>query len=284
MIEYNKRAREEGRTPLEQTQIVLFEILKVVDAICRNHDIKYWLSGGTLLGAIRHKGFIPWDDDADIAMERKDYEKFIKIINENLPNGLFFQSSKTDKKRSKWARIRDNYSTINLKSEQNKNYTYHKGIFLDVFPYDIIDRDFYNTKVFFTRRFKKSKNKHLKKYRHILQPISKLTHYALGPNTWKKLILRNYAKGKPKLLATGIEIGDFFYNISYTNVFPISDNDSFLGYRFMMPANPDKYLTEMFDNYMQIPPEEERVVHSYELLPFTKCNHPRALDYYDEQT
>ncbi|TRX66235.1 phosphorylcholine transferase LicD [Carboxylicivirga sp. M1479] len=277
-MDYKKEVREAGKTPIEQTQLVLLEMIRIVDEICREHDIKYWLTGGTLLGAIRHKGFIPWDDDADLAMSRKDYEKFLKIAPTKLPYGLFFQSAKTDSKRTKWVRIRDDYSTINLKNEQGKNYTYHKGIFLDIFPYDIIDRDFYNTKVFYTRRFKKSKKTILKRSRLILQPISKVISWTVGPDKWKNKILRRYLKRSPKYVATGIEVGDFHSVMRYHSVFPLSEIN-FLGNKFMAPNNPDHYLIDMFGNYMQLPAKEDRIVHAYELLPFTKCNHPNAKDY-----
>ena len=69
--------RQEGETVLRQAQLVMLRMLKIIDYICRKHDISYWMCSGTLLGAVRHKGFIPWDDDLDICMIREDYERFV---------------------------------------------------------------------------------------------------------------------------------------------------------------------------------------------------------------
>ena len=86
--------REEGCDELGQAKLVMLKLLRVFDDICRKNNLKYWLDGGTLIGAIRHNGFIPWDDDIDVAMLSDDYEKFIEIAQQELPDDVFF----TDKK------------------------------------------------------------------------------------------------------------------------------------------------------------------------------------------
>ena len=73
----------------------MLRILKVVDHICRRHQIPYWLCSGTLLGAVRHGGFIPWDDDLDIAMLREDYERFLAVAGCELPPDMFLQTKET---------------------------------------------------------------------------------------------------------------------------------------------------------------------------------------------
>ena len=73
-------------TRIEQVQAANLEVLKEVDRICRKHGIQYLLDAGTLIGAVRHHGFIPWDDDVDIAFLRQDYEKFIKVAKKELPD------------------------------------------------------------------------------------------------------------------------------------------------------------------------------------------------------
>ena len=78
-------------TELRKMQIRILEIMVEIDKLCRKHDIKYWLDGGTLLGAVRHGGFIPWDDDLDICMMQEDYEKFIEIAPKELPEHLLLQ-------------------------------------------------------------------------------------------------------------------------------------------------------------------------------------------------
>ena len=76
MKEYILKTRKDGTSiTVRDVQLVLLEMLKDIDALCKKHNIRYWLTGGSALGAVRHKGFIPWDDDADIGMLREDYEK-----------------------------------------------------------------------------------------------------------------------------------------------------------------------------------------------------------------
>ncbi|MEO3238618.1 LicD family protein, partial [Parabacteroides distasonis] len=88
--------RETGETPLRQAQLVMLRMLKIIDYICRKHDLRYWLCSGTLLGAVRHQGFIPWDDDLDICMLREDYNRFIQIAPLEFPTDIFLQTQETD--------------------------------------------------------------------------------------------------------------------------------------------------------------------------------------------
>ena len=88
--------RQCGDTVLRQSQLVMLRILKTVDSICKENNISYWLDSGTLLGAARHGGFIPWDDDIDIMMLREDYELFKEIAKKELPEDMFLQNQDTD--------------------------------------------------------------------------------------------------------------------------------------------------------------------------------------------
>ena len=117
-------------------QKVMLEILVEIHRICVENNITYWLEAGTLLGAIRHKGFIPWDDDCDISMPRKDYERFLQIAQEKLPETMFLQTKETDKEYPlPWAKIRKN-GTLLIETGETGEEKYHHGIFVDIFPYD----------------------------------------------------------------------------------------------------------------------------------------------------
>ena len=118
---------------LRQHQLRTLEILKIVDIICREHDINYWLSSGTLLGAVRHKGFIPWDDDVDIEMLRDDFKKFNEIIPQYLPENFKLQNHKTDKCYYwPFSKVRDERYPIKEVCNTDIRYKYH-GVYIDVF-------------------------------------------------------------------------------------------------------------------------------------------------------
>ncbi len=119
------------------------QILKEVDRICKKYNITYYADSGTLLGAIRHNGFIPWDDDIDIAMFRKDFNKFRKIAKKEFGKLLFCQSGYNDKGfYGGMLHIRMNGTTAILKN--NYPHTkYNQGIFIDIFPLDgVIENSF----------------------------------------------------------------------------------------------------------------------------------------------
>ena len=116
---------------------VLLDILEIVIEICDKHDIRYSMDGGSLLGAMRHKGFIPWDDDIDIAMPRSDYEKLQQILPKELPPHLFMQTSATDHEYDiTHMKIRDSRTTALEMNHVAIGRKYNMGIFLDIFPID----------------------------------------------------------------------------------------------------------------------------------------------------
>ena len=124
------------RMSLREQQLFLLEKMKEVHAFCEKHSIKYYIIAGTLLGALRHKGFIPWDDDIDIAMMREDYEKFLMLAPKQLNQKVFFiQNSSTDV--DFWYPltricIKDTYLDFSCES----HLRYCKNVYIDVFPLD----------------------------------------------------------------------------------------------------------------------------------------------------
>ncbi len=118
---------------LRNMQLRMLDMLKYIDQICRENNIKYWLSSGTCLGAVRHGGFIPWDDDCDIEMRREDYNRLIKVLRTECKNKQFkLQDIKTeDKYFLPFAKLRDTKSHIF--EEGAPNYEYD-GCWIDIFP------------------------------------------------------------------------------------------------------------------------------------------------------
>jgi lipopolysaccharide cholinephosphotransferase len=113
------------------------ELLEVLENICEKHNIKWYADGGTLLGAVRHKGFIPWDDDIDIQMLRPDYDRFLEACKEEVKEPYFLQWAGTEKNFQPWhAKLRDDRTTGSTRFETNCFPEWHRGIFIDIFPLD----------------------------------------------------------------------------------------------------------------------------------------------------
>jgi lipopolysaccharide cholinephosphotransferase len=122
---------------LRHVQLVQLDILKVIHSVCMENNIAYTLWGGTLLGAVRHKGFIPWDDDLDIALLRKDYEKLIALLKSTPIEGYYLHNMETDAHcvipYAKYRAENTAYIETSLKDSKMR-----KGIFIDIFPLDKI--------------------------------------------------------------------------------------------------------------------------------------------------
>ena len=140
---YNAKDNSE----LRKLQLTILDIIKLFVEICDKHHLRYFMVGGTMLGAARHKGFIPWDDDVDMGMPRKDYEKFIKIVREELPEGYDFLNYKTDKEYKRY------FSRIvnkNVKIYNTSNSVeIIENAWLDIFPYDGMPKNRIMQKVHF---------------------------------------------------------------------------------------------------------------------------------------
>lgn len=271
---------------LEELQACMIEITKKIHNICEKHGLRYWLIYGSLLGAIRHDGFIPWDDDMDIMMPRKDFYRFIEIAQEELGNDYFLQTPDTDHKYTILnvpVKVRDNHTTII--EEWDKNY--HQGIFVDIFVMDFISED---SATYFKLRKKTAMLASLKmridfhqlsgikKYiRIFLQLICKLipcrTMFHFIEKQGKKVLSNREADST--LCATGLEhVEKDIY--TYDSIFPLQLH-IFGDTKFYIPNNPDKILTDAYGDYRKVPPKEERIPHGiyygkkrYYNLPKTK--------------
>lgn len=126
---------QEAYAPVKKMQGVLLEMLEVFDRICDENGLRYYLFYGTQLGALRHKGFIPWDDDADVVMPRDDYEKLLRLPSAKVPRGYFLQSPYSEHMgRFCFAKLRKDGTTCICKDHQHIKM--HQGIFVDIFPLD----------------------------------------------------------------------------------------------------------------------------------------------------
>lgn len=123
---------------IKEIWAVELDLLAELDRVCKKHDIQYYADGGTLLGAVRHKGFIPWDDDIDIAMMRKDYDRLCSVAKEEFSHPYFFQTEYSDFGSLRGhAQLRNSQTTAILGGKENVRQ-YNQGIFIDIFPMDAI--------------------------------------------------------------------------------------------------------------------------------------------------
>ncbi|MBR8823891.1 hypothetical protein IX293_002166 [Fusobacterium necrophorum] len=289
--------RENGKIPLEQMRLVERKLLREIDRICKKYSIPYWLDGGTLLGAVRHRGFIPWDDDIDVAMLRKDYERFLEIAQKELPNDIFLQNWNTEKEfYLPMTKLRDKYSSI--VETENRNLENHSGIFIDIFPFDYLPQSNWLKNIqmvifYILKCFKlEAKASQLKMKTVIgnrtLKIIILTTLQIIGktiPKTlYKKLFnLTNkifYKISPSKQIGDGL-VNPTYYKKSIRNIekiFPLT-TVIFEGEEFPAPKDWDFYLTGLYKNYMELPSVEDRKIHSQEVYPFKKCNHKETLDW-----
>lgn len=119
----------------------LLEMLHKFDCVCKKHNLTYWIDGGTMLGAVRHKGFIPWDDDLDVFMPRTDYDKLLAIASEEFTGNYFFQTDWTDDVWFCHSKIRRSDTAAFLTKDIPGKFNFNQGIFMDVFPFDNVPDD-----------------------------------------------------------------------------------------------------------------------------------------------
>ena len=120
---------------LQEHQEVLLELLAEFDRVCRKNDIKYILFAGSALGAIRHHGFIPWDDDLDVALLREDYDKLMKLDSSEWNTAYYMQCEYSEHWPLYFSKLRKNNTTC-LEKYHPKDNEIHQGIYIDIFPID----------------------------------------------------------------------------------------------------------------------------------------------------
>ncbi|WP_396127944.1 phosphorylcholine transferase LicD [Clostridium sp.] len=279
VMNYNSSTNNKGdyeELDLRDAQMLMADILKAVHELCEKHEIKYFLDAGTLIGAVRHKGFIPWDDDVDIGMLREDFNKFLEVAKEELPKHLFLQTFKTDEYYDVYptpCKVRHN-NTIFLEEGAKENYKMHNGIFIDVFPYDSLPK--YNFIYKIQRAISYNILKSFKRIRDIPEKLSiknKMTFafyrfvVKMFPNK-RRLKLFDFLISWNDLnsdyMGYGVDTYWSEYVYKKSDYFELTKLE-FEGQYFYAPKNYDAILTQLYGDYMTMPKEEDRVWHAKEI-------------------
>lgn len=244
----------------------LLSLLVEFDRICKKYDIKYFLSDGTLLGAVRHRGFIPWDDDVDVQMSRVEYDRFCEVCKHELDDSrYFFQNQETDEDYN-WV-----YGKLRLKNTTymrvgQEHLKQDSGIFMDIFPLDNAPSSEFIQYIF----------------ENICNICRKILWSPVGLVTKENLICRLFFK-MLSFIPRKVTINVFnffakFYNNKESKLFAYYNlpfrygkrqvlekelfdeiiDIEFEGYRFCAPKKYDKVLSLTYGDYMEFPPKDKR--------------------------
>lgn len=257
---------------LRKVQLTQLEILKEVVKICDRHRIDYWLAGGTQLGAVRHNGFIPWDDDLDIAMLRANYEKFLHFASKELDPQYYLQEWRADENYGlPFTKIRRRNTLFVEAASQNTKS--NKGIYIDIFVYD---------------KYPQNEDK-LKDIKYHMEKVFRLILMKYNYSPWEtnngfnlkkwigylpiKLlaILKNGKKMKQAYIKAVTVANTSNSNLVFNSCEPMGENHpinidivthlmkhEFEDGDFLIPVRYDDYLKSCFGDYMKLPPENER--------------------------
>ncbi len=261
----------ESRNKLKQKQI---EIFKRFISICEKYRLTYFVVGGTALGAVRHKGYIPWDDDIDVALPREDYQRFLEVAQEELKENYFLQTHKTDLDyRFDYAKIRDNNSIFMEYSVSKLNINH--GIYIDVFPIDgypenelkawILEKRKAFIKNYLAKDNVYLDNKMKSKKERILQIAAKLmfrdkTTTDIITELHKQYMKYSYSKSK-KVACHGGAWGH--KEICEKEQYGRGKIGMFESVEVRLPEKTHEYLTHKYGSYMELPSVDKQVPHHY---------------------
>lgn len=244
---------------IEECKKISLDILVDVADFCEKNNLRYFLSVGTLLGAIRHKGFIPWDDDIDIMMPRPDYKKFIETYNNE-----YYKVCKPSSGMFYYAKV---YDSRTEKYQINIDYKKYKpiGVDIDVFPLDGIVND----EEIINRLYKKDclletllrlSNQPIFYRKNPIKCINRIIPRIIGSKNLVKMIEKNaqtYAYDSSDYVIRMRWSPNGFTGALEKEIYDTEFAD-FEGRKFCIPKGYDKWLTRFFGNYMKLPPEEKR--------------------------
>ena len=272
--ELRKRFNPEGSL-LRRQQMRMLEILVEIDKICKKHDIRYWLSSGTLIGAMRHNGFIPWDDDLDIEMMRSDYVRLMEVLPSELPDWLALQNDETDPNYFfYYAKVRDRRSKM-LEQNNYDRLWQEQGIYIDIFPLEqhpiwlhkLTEKTVGH--MYKIWRTSTDDTKAIRKVRRIfdfnnrwlfpfLRAVLSIFRSALPLGSSKN---SQFSIFNSQLSTITSGMGIPFHKRRYMDeIFPLTTH-VFEGREFPVPRDADAHLRHLYGDYMQLPDLNKLAIH-----------------------
>ena len=245
----------------EELKKIQVEILDNVVEFCQRHNLRYFLAYGTLLGAVRHNGYIPWDDDIDIHMPRPDYEKFIGLYNNEADNNEVVSHELDSNYRVAFAKVYRKGTIV-------KEFHFKPdlfGVYIDIFPLDGLKDRKLASKCGEIRRLMHIKNSiflsDMPFMRKVRLAVTKLLLLPISLNVLKKKIKEYATKYRYEECDT---VYSSYSRLAAREIFPRSIFDGyksvlFEGKEYRSPLDCDTYLSALYGNYMQLPPEEKRI-------------------------
>ncbi len=276
-LEPEVRCDYEVTTEMKKVWAIEMDLFRAISEVCRKHHLKYWIAYGTLIGAVRHKGFIPWDDDFDVVMPRADYQKLLQLSNE-FPEPYFLQTTQSDVDYyNPFARLRNSNTTGIMVSGKNKC---NNGIYVDIMPLDGAPKNKLERK--WVLYLNQTRNILANAYVFNINPnkLTRLAHKILhlpfvpfDPVTTYKKVNGTAIRHRWK---DSTEVGLISFPFSFHEEY-ISDKHLFrstvwLDFEFMKvpaPVGYDQFLKDSYGNdYMTFPPVEERgKYHNFDFKP-----------------
>ncbi|MDP3177934.1 MAG: LicD family protein [Spirochaetaceae bacterium] len=275
--------RPQGDTPLRCCQMVMLRLLKIFDKVCFEAGLSYWLDAGTLLGAVRHGGFIPWDDDVDVSMPIDDYRRFLQVAPSLLPYDVFLQTKGSDPAHGvPWAKLRDRFSFMD---DPGGPYSYAQGIPMDITPMRVMSRRRHVLRKLFELMPPYDCRPRWPEARWSLKHKVYSGAFALLQAAARPLLRRGplgralvrYGEGGDRVWAYEPPI-EWMQSFPEEIVLPLS-SIRFEDTVFPCPADPRRYLELYFgQDYMTPPPDSKRGAHAVPRYMIMGPNpHPSAL-------